>query len=786
MASPFHIFRKHQKAMLVVVGILCMIGFSIAGVIDYSGSARGGEDPVVATAYGKSIHASEVQQMLRRRLTSINFMAQCNVAATNYPDLIQLFANMYEGRFGPATEEAVVRTWVLDERARQMGMVVDDQAINTFIRQETGNKVKAEVMRGIVQRLGVTAPQVFDALRGELLAMRLRDMALGGTQVTPAQRWDYYRRQKQQATVEAVALQVENFIGEVPEPPDEELRAYFDAHKDQEPNPESPVPGFKVPKKAAFEVVIAKFADFLDPASVTEQEIKEQYEKFKDTRYLWNELRFAEEDEVDEAEPAQEAEPSTEGAGKATDESKADESEASEEGTAEKSSDEKPAAAPKKGETKPGEKRQSSSSRAQRAIAHLLARPATAVAGLLVADDAAEGSAASKAAAGGPDKAADSTQPAGETPEKKGEKTADGKATGENTDGNKTAGDKTPADRGTTAKKTKLPAVAPPITSEYMLPRDIRQGAHPKHAPLWQVEDVIRDELAREKANKKIEEALRIVREKMRTYTRSLGPDDTEVKMPDLAKVAAAQHLSVVETGHVSELELREKFPDVAEAHGEQPSIPFSSIAFNAMGKLQNTTVQDLATNRYLVWKIDEQDAYVPDFADVRSKVLRVWKITRARALAAKRGKELADEANKAQKPLKELFAGREGLSVIQTRPFSWLTRGSANVDNRAPLKISEVEGIESPGADFMREVFNLGVGAAGEAMNAPQTIAYVVRLETLDPSRERLRPAFMSDPFPLYNEAARDDMIEAQQAWIKGLESEARLTWKNAEAKRR
>jgi hypothetical protein len=785
--------------MLVVVGILCMIGFSIAGVIDYSGSPRGGEDPVIATAYGKSIRAGEVQQMLRRRLTAINFMAQCGVAATNLPDFINYFARDYEILFGSATEEAVVQTWVLDERARQMGMVVDDPAINAFIRERTGNRVKAEALRGIVQGMGVTVPQVFDALRGELLAMRLRDMALGGMQLTPAQRWDYYRRQKQQATVEAVAVQVEDFIGEVADPPDEELRAFFDAHKDQEPNPESPVPGFKVPKKAAFEVVIADFADFFDPESVTEEEIKQHYEKFKDTRYLWNDSAL--EDGIDPPEPAKEAEPSAESDEKATeetatdekaadektDQSKASENKAGEKGAAEKGSAEKPAADEKKGELKPGElkpgeKRRSSSTSTKRTIAHLLARPAAAVAGLLATDDATEGKATADDAA----KGTDAIKPPGGPSDKKDKKATDEKATEEKPDGKNTAGDKTPTDRGGTGKKTKLPPVAPPITSENLLPRDIRQGPRPKHAPLWQVEDVIRDELAREKANKKIEEALQVVREKMRSYTRRLGPDDTEVKMPDLAKVAEAQHLSAVETGHVSELELREKFPEVAEAHGQQQSIPFSAIAFNAMGKLQNATVQDLAANRYLVWKTDEHEAYAPDFADVRSKVLRVWKITKARTLAAKRANELAEEANKGQKPLKELFAGREGLTVVQTRPFSWLTRGTANVDNRAPLQISEVEGIKSPGPELMREVFNLSTGAAGEAMNAPQTIAYVVRLVALDPSRERLRPSFMADSFAQYSEAARDDMVDAQQAWIKGLEAEARLTWKNPESKRR
>src|SRR5581483_7488667 len=251
------------------------------------------------------------------------------------------------------------------------------------------------------QRLGVGAPQVFEALRGELLAKRLREMALGGMQVTPAQRWDYYRRQKQHATVEAVAIPVEDFIGEVADPPDEELQAFFDAHKDQEPNPESPVPGFKVPKKAAFEVVIAKFDDFLDPQSVTEEEVKEHYEKLKDTRYLWNESKFG--DESDEAEPAKDESATREPAKDQQPSETSEEKPANETpddgkdtekkaGEAEKGAPDKSAPAkaadPDKteGGAKQGEKR--SSVDGGRVIASLLARPTAALVGLLAADDA--------------------------------------------------------------------------------------------------------------------------------------------------------------------------------------------------------------------------------------------------------------------------------------------------------------------------------------------------------------------------------------------------------------
>lgn len=757
--------------MMVVVGVLCMIGFSIAGVIDYStdrSRGGGGEDPIVATAYGKNLRASEVHQMVRRRALVINFMAQCRASAMNFPDYAQLFANLYEYRFGPPTDEAVVTTWVLNERARQMGIVIDDHAINAFIRSETADKVNSDVLQGIAKQLGAGSPQIFDALRGELLAMRLREMALSGLQTTPAQRWDYYRRQRQRATIEAVPIRIEDLADQVPDAPEEQLRAFFDTHKDKVPDPESPDPGFKVPKKASFTAVVARFDDFLDVDSVTAAEINEHYEKFKDTRYLWDEFAFGQDDGDDT--PAQNSDKPTDTSGEKATGEESVEGKASGNGADDKPTD---------GENKKGANSDEQSSlmpATGNLIAGLLSRPTSVFGGLLAADDEEATSDAKQPSDEKPaDEAANKNQTVGIV-----DKPADTPAAvSSDTKSVETTSSDQKSDSKATSKKIKRPAVPPPITSEYLLPRDIRQGSHPKHAPLWQVEDSIRKELARDKASKKIDEALRVVREKMRKHSRLMEPEDTELKMPDLETVAESQHLSVLKTGLLSRLELKEKFPDLANAFGEQRNLTFDLIGYSGLGKFQNTTLQDVDANRYLVWKTEEQDEYVPEFADVRSKVLRVWKIVKARDLAVKKADELADEATKAQRPLKDVFASRSGLTVIQPPPFSWLTRGIANVDNRSPPRESEIEGIESPGPNFMQTVFNLGVGGAGEAMNKPQTMVYVVRVQALEPSREVLRAGFLADDFSLYYEVAMEDRQRAQERWVKGIESEAGLTWK-------
>ncbi|HEX5446089.1 MAG TPA: SurA N-terminal domain-containing protein, partial [Pirellulales bacterium] len=180
MASPFHVFRKHQRAMLAVVGILCMIGFSISGVGflgNMSDPSVRGEDPVVATAYGKSLRESEVYALMRQRGLAIRFLGS---AIRSGMGEMGRFINpeaFLENVFGPATEQAVVQTWVLAERARRMGLVVSDEAINDYLKRMTENKVRPEVFRAIVKEQQSTPPEVFEALRHELLAFRLREMS---------------------------------------------------------------------------------------------------------------------------------------------------------------------------------------------------------------------------------------------------------------------------------------------------------------------------------------------------------------------------------------------------------------------------------------------------------------------------------------------------------------------------------------------------------------------------------------------------------------------------------
>ena len=91
-----------------------------------------------------------------------------------------------------------------------------------------------------------------------------------------------------------------------------------------------------------------------------------------------------------------------------------------------------------------------------------------------------------------------------------------------------------------------------------------------------------------------------------------------------------------------------------------------------------------------------------------------------------------------ALKPLSEVFSEREDLEVMEPPAFTWLTRGFAGSSGgqQQPLSLSTIEGVESAGNGFMRDVFKLKAGETGVAVNQPETHVYVVQI-TSDTSPE-------------------------------------------------
>ena len=164
--------------------------------------------------------------------------------------------------------------------AEQMGMVTSNQTVNGWLKMITQDTVNAANFQAAFKHHGLSEFQFFELMHDELAALQLKNMFESSlVALTPAQRWEYFRRLKQTAMIEAVPLAVANYLNRIDEPGDEELKAFFEQYKDRYALPESPEPGFRDPQRIAlqyFKANVDKFA-----AGVTEDEIKAHYEKNK-------------------------------------------------------------------------------------------------------------------------------------------------------------------------------------------------------------------------------------------------------------------------------------------------------------------------------------------------------------------------------------------------------------------------------------------------------------------------------------------------------------------------
>ena len=317
MAGSFDVFRKYQRSLLVAVAILAMLAFFVLPPFLQMGGSTAAGDPLAARWSGGEIREGQLERSVAMRAVVNRFLVEAAVGAGRDPARLPLF---------PESEEAVVRTTLVNEEARRNGLVVSDTAINDFLAQWTNNLVRPEQLAEIIAGLrlgptGVSQHDLFEALRAELTARNMLFMfQTGFSGDPPGWRWDYFKRLEQKATVEVVPVPVESVAAQVPAPSDAELRAFFERYKNDLPDPRRAAPGFRQERRAKYEYFTAKREIFEAEAAkeVTDEAVEAFYDKNKATMFRAAEAKTPPADaapkaEAPAAEPAKPAEPPKDG-----------------------------------------------------------------------------------------------------------------------------------------------------------------------------------------------------------------------------------------------------------------------------------------------------------------------------------------------------------------------------------------------------------------------------------------------------------------------------------------
>ncbi len=72
---PFQVFRRHQRKMMAALAIFAMVAFSLDFSLFRNTMGRAGQNPTVATLYGKKVRQSDLYALQAQRSRANRFIS---------------------------------------------------------------------------------------------------------------------------------------------------------------------------------------------------------------------------------------------------------------------------------------------------------------------------------------------------------------------------------------------------------------------------------------------------------------------------------------------------------------------------------------------------------------------------------------------------------------------------------------------------------------------------------------------------------------------------------------
>ena len=722
---------------LLGCGIALVAGFQFGRPIPYAigGAIVGAIMGAVLPSFAGGGISTELGSFDDRRLEELQFertlantfIANCQSLAYDTNQVPTGAFNIISGDQGDLILGEAMRA-----EAEEMGIYVDDNAVNQFVKEYTGSKlteadfIKARSNLRTIDGKGVSESELYDILRGEIQAILARNMLMprrAGQGGTPEMYWDMYQRLNVNQEMVFTALNVDSFLDQVEEPSESELKAFYEEHKNKPAGQEPGVPGFyqsRQLKLAYLEIDYTTLSDSI--IEITDEDIKKYYEDNKEA--LYKETLPA--DPTGGLPEGEEPEFNLDDLGSDKKSGESPEQPGKSDG---------PSTPPGESADKPEEKPEEDGS--------------TAV------------------------------------PEKKPEGN-------DGCDGFQEKDAKPAPKQDSAQEEPAKSAQEPPKTPTLEIPEPAAQD-DPKaeekeetpvtYKPLGaDLKTQIRESLTRERAGDRLAELVEECRTEMdrlqqlrvnRDLDKQLG-EETVTALSDneilqQLKAFAGKHDGVfyVETPvvGVNDFVSQEEYPI---AFALPPGGRFTRGAQNVLMRLFGTQgeVPKFATevveeftadfmtpgNRYIYWVVGEIPPHEPkDYDEVKDQVLKAWKQMKARPLAEDRGKALAEKIEAglgAEKTMSEILEGETetskpdspALVVNESSVFRWMQSSSAASFSmmQQPPQLGQVQGVRGITDDFMKYVFrSLEPNGVGVTANRDLSAYYVVQPVNRFPTEE-------------------------------------------------
>ena len=277
------------RAILSVLFGLLIVSFVIWGVGDMF---RGFVPDKVAEVGGQSISTQQYQNALQTVMFRIQSRTHRNLTSAQAHELgidRQVLGNL-------------ISDAALDVRATSLGMAISEASIVAAVRsdpslQDASGQFNPAAFDQALRDSGLTERGFFVAQSRAYMRQQIETPLVNGL-VAPKPLVDLLARvEAQTRAIDYVALPP-SAAGDIPAPADEVLKAYFTERKDQ----------YRAPEYRAIEILLVDPSTLANPADVSDDDAKADYDKVRDARFATPEKRklqqivFPDQASADEAE----------------------------------------------------------------------------------------------------------------------------------------------------------------------------------------------------------------------------------------------------------------------------------------------------------------------------------------------------------------------------------------------------------------------------------------------------------------------------------------------------
>jgi peptidyl-prolyl cis-trans isomerase D len=252
----FDLFRSREKSVRILLGVL--LGLVALSMLVYlipggPGAPGTGGQNTVAVVGDDTITAQDVQRAIQR-------------ITRNQTNLPKGLLAMYI----PSVVNQLVEAKAMAYKARDLGLRVSDEELGNAIQAEfaaeLGGKFDANMYNMIVQQQGMTVTDYENERRDAMLAMRLEGLESQALVISDQDARAEYQRKNLKVGLQYVNFDPKSLESKVNKDP-AAIKAYFDKNRTL----------FRTLEKRDLSLVVGTNADFMQTATVTDQQIQQEY-----------------------------------------------------------------------------------------------------------------------------------------------------------------------------------------------------------------------------------------------------------------------------------------------------------------------------------------------------------------------------------------------------------------------------------------------------------------------------------------------------------------------------